>query len=63
MKPLALPPTMDTARPKRMRLALFTLAARITSHAGALVMKIGRSADKLADFVASRMRLAQLSTA
>ena len=63
MKQLALPPPMDTARPKRMRFALFTLAARITSHAGGLVMKLGRSAEKLADFVASRIRLAQLSTA
>ena len=63
MKQLALPPPMDTARPKRMRFALFTLAARITSHAGGLVIRIGRSAEKLADFVASRIRLAQLSTA
>jgi hypothetical protein len=62
LKQLALPPPMETARPKRMRFALFTLAARITSHAGKLVMKLGRGADKLADFVASRLRLAQLAT-
>jgi hypothetical protein len=62
MKQLALPPPMETARPKRMRFALFTLAARITSHAGGLVMKLGRGAEKLADLVASRMRLAQLAT-
>jgi len=30
MKQLALPPRMESARPKRMRFALFTLAARIT---------------------------------
>ena len=63
MKQLALPPPMETARPKRLRFALFTLAARITSHAGSIVMKIGRSAEQLADFVATRSRLAQLSTA
>jgi hypothetical protein len=63
IKQLALPPSMETARPKRMRFALFTLAARITLHAGGLVMKIGRSAENLADLVASRLRLAKLSTA
>ncbi len=63
MKQLVLPPPMETARPKRLRFALFTLAARITSHAGSIVMKIGRSAEQLADLVASRLRLAELSTA
>jgi hypothetical protein len=61
MKQLALPPSMETARPKRMRFALFTLAARIASHAGSLVMKIGRSAEELGDLVASRMRLGELA--
>ena len=63
MKQLALPPSMESARPKRMRFALFTLAARITSHAGSLVMRIGRGAEKLADLVASRCRLAKLAPA
>jgi hypothetical protein len=63
LKTFALPPPMETARPKRLRFALFTLAARITSHAGAIVMKLGRTANELADFVASRLRLAKLSTA
>ena len=61
MKQLALPPSMETARPKRLRFALFSLAARITSHAGSLVMKIGRAAEQLADLVASRLRLAKLA--
>jgi hypothetical protein len=61
MKQLALPPPMETARPKRMRFSLFTLAARITSHAGAIVMKLGRAANALADLVASRLRLAALA--
>jgi hypothetical protein len=63
IKQLALPPSLETARPKRLRFALFTLAARITSHAGTLVMKIGRCANDLADLLASRLRIAQLSTA
>jgi len=61
MKQLALPPSMETARPKRLRFSLFSLAARITSHAGSLVMKIGRAAEQLADLVASRLRLAKLA--
>ncbi len=56
IKQLALPPSLETARPKRLRFALFTLAARVTSHAGAIVMKLGRRANELADLVASRMR-------
>ena len=63
MKQLALPPSMETARPKKLRFSLFSLAARITSHAGSLVMKIGRSAEQLADLVASRLRLAKLAPA
>lgn len=63
IKQLALPPSMDSARPKRMRFALFTLAARIASHAGSLVMKIGRRAEGFADFIASRGRLAALAGA
>jgi hypothetical protein len=63
IKQLALPPSLETARPKRLRFALFTLAARITSHPDTLVMKIGRCANGLADLLASRLRIAQLSTA
>jgi hypothetical protein len=53
---------METARPKRVRFSLFTLAARIPSHAGSLVMKLGRDANALADLVASRLRIAALAT-
>jgi hypothetical protein len=63
MKQLALPPSMDSARPKRMRFALFTLAARITAHAGGIVMKVGRAANAVADLLASRVRVAKLATA
>ena len=63
LKQLALPPPFETARPKRLRFALFTLAARITSHAGALVMKIGRAAAGLADLVGTRARIVALGAA
>ena len=48
MKWLALPPPMETARPKRMRFALFSLAGRLVSRAGKLVLRIGREAEALA---------------
>jgi hypothetical protein len=60
MKQLALPPSMESAQPKRMRFSLFSLAARITSHAGFVLMKIGRALEQLADLAASRLRLAKL---
>jgi len=63
LKTFALPPPMETARPKRLRFALFSLAARITSHAGAVVLKIGRRAEAIAGLVASRLRLAKLAPA
>jgi len=63
MKQLALPPSMETAQPKRMRFSLFSLAARITSHSGMLVMKIGRALEDLAGLVKSRLRLAKLAEA
>jgi len=39
MKQLSLPPSLESAQPKRLRFALISLAARITSHAGGIVMK------------------------
>lgn len=63
LKQLALPPSMEVARPKKLRFSLFSLAARITSHAGSLVLKIGRAAEQLADLVAGRGRLANLAPA
>lgn len=63
MKQLALPPSMDSARPKRMRFALFSLAARITARAGGIVMEVGRAANAVADLLATRMRVAKLASA
>src|SRR5262249_22173037 len=63
MKWLVLPPSMETARPKRMRFALFSIAGRIVLHAGKLVLRIGREAEALASFIAARIRIAQIGVA
>lgn len=60
MKSLALPPELSSARPKRLRFSVFTLAGRIVSHAGRLVVRVGAEAEALAGLVAARLRLAQL---
>lgn len=59
MKWLALPPSMETARPKKMRFSLFAIAGRIVSHAGKVVLRVGRAAEQIAGLVAARIRLAK----
>src|SRR5271157_3154671 len=44
MKSLVLPATLSAARPKRLRFAVFTLAGRLISHAGKLVLQISAAA-------------------
>jgi hypothetical protein len=63
MKWLALPPSMETARPKRMRWSLFSIAGRLVAHAGKLVLRIGREAEALAGLIAARIRIAAAATA
>lgn len=63
MKWLALPPSMETARPKRMRFSLFSIAGRILSHAGKLVLRIGREAEALTGLIAARLRIAEVGLA
>ncbi len=63
MKWLALPPAMETARPKRMRFSLFSIAGRIVSHAGKVVLRIGREAEALASLIAARIRIARVGAA
>ena len=60
MKWLAVPPPMETARPKRMRFALFSLAGRLVSHAAKLVLRIAREAEALASLITARIRIAQV---
>ena len=60
LKSLALPAHLSAARPKRLRFALFTLAGRLVSHAGRLVLRISAEAERLVGLVAARQRLAAL---
>jgi hypothetical protein len=60
MKSLALPPHLSSARPKRLRFALFNLAARISSHSGKTLMRVARKLGELGDLIAARARLLAL---
>lgn len=62
MKSLALPPSLGDARPKRLRFSLFSIAGRIVSHAGQLVLRVGIEAERIAGLIAARLRLAKLLT-
>lgn len=63
LKSLALPPHLSTARPKRLRFTLFTLAGRLVSHAGRLRVRISAEAERLAGPIAARLRLALVARA
>ena len=63
LKALALPPALSAARPKRLRFALFTRAGRLLSHAGGLVLRISRAAERLASLIAARRGLALVAQA
>jgi len=63
MKSLALPPALSSARPKRLRFTLFTLAGRLITHAGQLVLRVSAAAERLAGLIAARHRLALIAQA
>lgn len=63
MKSLVLPTSLSAARPKRLRFALFTMAGRLISHAGKLVLQISEAAERLAGLLEARRRLAVLAVA
>jgi hypothetical protein len=63
LKSLAVPPHLSTARPKRLRFTLFTLAGRLISHAGRLHVRIRAEAERLAGLIAARTRLALVARA
>jgi hypothetical protein len=54
---------LSTARPKRLRFTLFTLAGRLITHAGQLVLRVGAAAEYLAGLIAARARLALVAQA
>jgi hypothetical protein len=58
LKSLALPPALSTARPKRLRFAVFTLAGRLVSRARQVRVRVGAAAERLAGLIAARRRLA-----
>ncbi len=47
MKSLVLPGELSAARPKRLRFRVFTIAGRLTSHAGKLVLRISAAVAAL----------------
>jgi hypothetical protein len=63
LKSLALPPALSTARPKRLRFTLFTLAGRLVTHAGLLLLRVPAAAERLAGLIAARHRLALIAHA
>jgi hypothetical protein len=63
LKSLALPPHLSTARPKRLRFALFSLAGRLVTHAGQLWLRVSAAAERLAGLRAARHRLALVAQA
>ena len=63
LKSLALPPHLSTARPKRRRFALFSLAGRLVTHAGQLWLRVSAAAERLAGLIAARHRLALVAQA
>lgn len=58
LKSLALPPALSAARPKRLRFTLLTLAGRLLTHAGQLVLRVSEASEALAGLIAARQRLA-----
>ena len=63
MKSLVLPASLSAARPKRLRFALFTMAGRLISHAGRVVLQISAAAERLAGLRQARRQLAMLAAA
>ena len=60
MKSLALPAEFGIARPKRLRHRVFTMAGRIVSHSGRLILRVGERAEQIAGLLNARTKLAAL---
>jgi len=54
MKSHVLPPAYSTAEPKRLRHGVFTMAGRLVSHAGKLLLRVGQTAEQVAGLLAAR---------
>lgn len=62
IRTLALPPTFRTCRGKRLRLAFFNIAARVTRHAGQLHLRLPRAYTHTAAFIEALTRIRRLPT-
>jgi hypothetical protein len=60
LKAFALPPHFATARPKRLRFAVFTIAGRISTHARRTILRIAHSLEAAVGLIAARARLVAL---
>jgi len=63
MKSLALPSELSKARPKRLRFCLFSIAGRIISSGGKLILRIAKEIEERVNLIAARRRLAALHLA
>jgi hypothetical protein len=57
MKTVGLPPKLADARPKRLRFAVFTIPARVISHARQLFARVARVLSDGCELLPSRRRL------
>lgn len=57
MKTLGLPPKLADARPKRLRFMVFTIPARVISHARRIWARVARVLSDACELLASRRRL------
>lgn len=62
LKSVALPASMSTARPKRLRFSLFNIAGRIVSRGGKVILRIAADIEQIVKLVQARSRLAALAT-
>ena len=53
LKRLALPAELLTARPKRLRFLLFNTPGRVVHHARTMVLRLGTSLERLAEWIAA----------
>jgi len=60
LKSIALPSDLGNARPKRLRFSLFTIAGRIISSGGKLILRIAAEIEHRVQLIAARARLSAL---
>ena len=61
MKSSVLPAQFSDARPKRLRFSVFTIAGRIVSKGGKLILRVAEEIEAHVKLVVARQRLANLA--